>query len=633
MTFKAGEPSANPKGRPRKDAADSKMQPPVPLRNPWLALAKERRDGWYNLLTGLGTESRDKRTTTRFCPDIIGPEEAKNIWQGDDLGAKVVEMLPNDMTREGFRLLVTGKAEGNDENYGKELSEKMADWFDEIELVPALFDALCMERALGGAALLLGAQDDANDWSKPLNEKAIRSFDWVTVLEPEELTPIEYYTDPLAKNFGKPEVYAVTPVSTGASGPTSRESEKEHREKLGHYQRVHESRLVIFPGTRVSRIPRYTTALPGWGDSVFTRIYRVLRDFNISWGAAGILVSDFAQAVFKIEDLHKIMSENNKELFSARMAAVELSRSTARAVLIDKNEEFERQQTPVTGLAELLELFARRFCAAADYPFSVFFGESPGGINASGASSDQLRLYYDRCHSQQVRKLGAPLRKIARLKMLTMGGEPEKWSIKFNSLWQETDAERVTNRKGQMEIDKGYFEIGALGEDEIREQRFGGDDYSYETHVEVASADDGDELPTGEIESLRTPGGAQDPTATPALDPKTGQPIAGPAAASGDLQKEALNGAQVTSLVEVVTAVARGELSRQSGQKILELAFQLSPADALAVLGPEGFKPTPPEPQPNPFGGGAPGGPPQPPKPGEKPEPEKPVPPKPEPKA
>lgn len=601
MTFKPGH-SGNPKGRPRTDA-DPKFQEPV-SRNPWLALAKERRDGWYSLLTGLGTESRDKRRSVLFVPDIITPDEAKNIWQGDDLGAKVVEMIPNDMTREGFELLVTGKAEGNDESYGKELSEKMSDWYEEVDLTTAFYDCLCQERALGGSAMLLGAVDNQDDWSKPLNENAVREFDWLTVLEPEELTPVEFYTDARAKNFGKPEIYQITPIRTGTPGPTSRASESKQRENLTSMMNVHESRLVIFPGTRVTRVPRYTSALSHWGDSIFTRIYRVLRDFNISWAGAGILVSDFAQAVFKIEDLHKIMSENNKDLFAARMAAIELSRSTARAVLIDKNEEFSRQQTPVTGLAELLELFGRRFCAAADVPFSVFFGESPGGINASGASSDQVRLYYDRCRSLQHRKLGGPLRKITRLKLQTMGGEPDKWCNKFNSLWQETDGERINNRKGQMEVDKGYFDMGALGQDEIREQRFGGDEYSYETHVEVTTSEN---LDPADVASLRTPGGtAANLVVDPAAPAAPGAAPEAAAPADSDIQKEALNGAQVTSLIEVVTAVGAKTLSRLSGQKILELAFQLAPADAIAILGPEDFEPKEPDPKPSPFGGGGP---------------------------
>ncbi len=122
---------------------------------------------------------------------------------------------------------------------------------------------------------------------------------------------------------------------------------------------VHESRLIVLKGVRTSRL-RLNGQYGIAGDSVFTRVNRVLRDFNVSWGAAGILVNDFAQPVFKMEGLAKMMEKDNKELFQARMLAVALSMSTARAVLIDSNEEYKREQTPVTGLPELLELFCKR---------------------------------------------------------------------------------------------------------------------------------------------------------------------------------------------------------------------------------------------------------------------------------
>jgi hypothetical protein len=62
-----------------------------------------------------------------------------------------------------------------------------------------------------------------------------------------------------------------------------------------------------------------------------------------------------------------------------------------------------------------------------------------------------------------------------------------------------------------------------------------------------------------------------------------------------------MNGAQVSSLVEVVRAVHAEEIPRESGIGILQVAFKLSPAAAASVMGPETFKPK--EPKPTGFGG------------------------------
>lgn len=59
-------------------------------------------------------------------------------------------------------------------------------------------------------------------------------------------------------------------------------------------------------------------------------------------------------------------------------------------------------------------------------------------------------------------------------------------------------------------------------------------------------------------------------------------------------QDTALNGAQVTSLVDIVRAVATGEIPRDSGVAILQRAFNLTQADAEQLMGStgNGFTPT-----------------------------------------
>jgi phage-related protein (TIGR01555 family) len=88
----------------------------------------------------------------------------------------------------------------------------------------------------------------------------------------------------------------------------------------------------------------------------------------------------------------------------------------------------------------------------------------------------------------------------------------------------------------------------------------------------------------------------------PARGPALGGGSAG-AAAPPDKQKEAMNGAQVAALQELVRATAAGEIPRESMQAILELSFGLTPAEAARIVPPEGFEPVEPEPAFG-FGGG-----------------------------
>jgi len=620
--FKSGA-SGNPKGRPRKDAASGVTAQTTTVEaftdKRTDAIRAARNDGWVNSSTGYGT-SRDKRIGTYFSSCPVTPQEAEELWQGDDLAASMVETWPNEMLREGFELCIVDddvdgqadedyedrrpgqaldrararrdrarrdrRARRRDEASGDEAVEKITQAWEELGLTETLWQAIAYERGYGGGAILIGANDGKGDLTQPLDAERISAVHYLLALEPRECIPLKWYTDPLAPKFGKPETYLLNPHSIGlpSSSPKGGLALTE----------VHESRLAIFPGIRVSRIAR-TSSYYGWGDSIFTRALPVLRDFNSALAAAGVLMHDFAQGVFKVKDLFGMMS-TNPGLIEERFRIVDEARSTLRSVVVDaEGEDFQRVTTPVSGLPELLDRFMVRLAAAAGMPVTLLMGQSPKGLGNEGESD--IRFFYDRVAAMQRRKLAPVVRHITRIIMRALGVEPEKWVINFKPLWQPTEKETAEARNVQMQTDTGYIQNGVLTDRQVREARFGGAEYSYETHVDM---DEEDELLTGEIPAdIRDPNGELAPT-DPA-DPNAPAPVAGVTPA-----ETAMNGAQVTSLLDVVARVGLGEISRPSGIGILRIAFRLSVEEANEVLGPEDFKPTKPEPPPSPFGGGKP---------------------------
>lgn len=645
--------SGNPKGRPRRDSDG------------------DRFDGWTSLLSGLGTLSRDKRESMYFQPDLIDWDTALNIYRGDPLAARIIETKPNELVREGYDLCITDEEDTTEDTrpeeekpdqvdvlkrgkverevleqrklfggkvtpglakVGKDLQEAVENKWEKLELLQVIHEALCYEAAYGGAAILIGANDGSTSLEAPLVVKNVRSVDFLTALEPREIVPVAWYGNPRAPKYGRPAIYQLTPSVPGTT---------VDKNIYATPVRIHESRLIVFPGIRVTR--RNLSQLGGWGDSVLTRVYRVLRDFNISWGAAGILVADFAQAVYKMKGLNELLQEDAKDLFKQRMLGMELSRSVARAVMIDGDDEFERKQTPVSGLPDLLDRFATQLAAAGDLPLPLLMGESPGGLNASGASGDQLRMFYDRIASTAKRKVCPAIRLVTECIFQELGGAPETWTIKPRPLWQLTEKERAEARKIQMETDTGYMDRGVVDPDEVRDSRFGGDAYSYETSLKERGSEPspeavdeymaeqdgkamcqacgrmgepGEPCPSGDVLCPPIPAAApaQPTPAKPGL-PKEGTEVpklgtgAPPATAptGREIQKEAMNGAQISSLLEVIKAAGDKEISRESAGAVLRLAFQISETDATALLGPETFVPVKP-PEPAPFGGGFPSG-------------------------
>lgn len=447
-TFTPGT-SGNPSGKskPRTDAADAPVA---------------RRDGWQNFFSGHGVYGRDKRQGTSFKAATLTFDQLAELWRGDDLAARAVETLPKESLREGYDLSIPEAAQG-----GEDEAERIAEIVDALSTLGAdevIRTGLCYERGLGGGAVLIGANDGQDDLTKPLRLESIRSLDWLTPLEPREIMPVYGYADPRAPKYGQPEIYRIT----------SRTILPPQDGKYGNQvMDIHESRLLVFPGIRVSRY-QYMASQGGWGDSVLIRMWRVLRDFNLAWGSAGALVTEFASATYKMKDLWQALStKGGAAAFAERLQAMDLARSTINATVIDGEDDFKREQTPISGLPDLMDKFSTRLAAAADMPLTLLFGTSPAGLNATGESD--IRFFYDRVAAYQRDKVMPQLKTLIRILFRTMGSkvEPEKWDIEFRPLWQESAADKAKAMLTQAQADHIWVTDGMLSAEEVADAHWG----------------------------------------------------------------------------------------------------------------------------------------------------------------
>lgn len=446
---------------------------------------RRRLDTWSSAIHGLGTETYDKRLGATFVADTVSRTEAIELWRGDDLAHRIIEGRPDDMLRQGFRFVATG-------DEVDDLQEDIhSDWSD-LGLRDAFCRAKKYERAFGGAAILLGI-DDGRPPDTPVNEDTVRGLNWLTVLEPYELQPAYYYDDPFAPKYGQPELYEMTPLVRGYA----RKASTPPTNVL-----IHESRLLIFPGIQTTR--QGVAGLNGWGDSVLTRVRSVLRDFQMSWAGVGVLMLDFSQAVFKMQGLAELIAADEDETIRTRMRALELGRSIARCAFIDAGDNespgdsFERVQTPVQGLPELLDRLAERVAAAADMPFTKLFGRAPAGLNATGESD--MRNYYDTVRSAQENELEPHISRITWLLVRARNDKAENWSIQFNPLWQPTGKEIAEERKLVAEADKIYVEAGIVAPDEVAQSRWSGDRYSPDMKIDFANREAYDQMQQAEAD-------------------------------------------------------------------------------------------------------------------------------------
>lgn len=422
--------------------------------------------GWTNWITGHGVMGRDKREGTYFQGQELSFDALAELQKGDDLASRAVETPVKEALRPGWDIILPENKDGSKDEDGDE-SERVKDVVDKMKKLGVkqiLKQAMCYERGMGGGAILLGANDQSTDLTKPLNLQDVKTFNWMTPLEPREIYPMYGYADPRQPKYGQPEIYRMT--SRAVLPPYG-----------GQYAEtvfdVHESRLIVFPGIRVSRYQSQSSQ-GGWGDSVLVRMWRVLRDFNLAWGSAGVLVSEFARGTYKWKDLLETLSTaQGRAGAEARLQFMEWAASTINATVIDANDDYKREAIPLAGLADLLNQFATRLAAAADQPLTVLFGTSPAGLNATGDSD--IRLWYDRISTYREDTLLAPLERIIELCFLTTGdGQvPDKWSIRFRPLWQETAEERSKAMLTQAQADHTWYQDGVVSSEEIAESHWG----------------------------------------------------------------------------------------------------------------------------------------------------------------
>ena len=429
-----------------------------------------RADTWVNTLTGIGDTSRDKRTASMIADAGIDQSTAGVFYRVSDMAARIVDALPEEAMREGFEIRVDDDLEA---------AEALMARVEELNVEAVFEDALKKERIFGGAGMLVGGIDGANleGLLRPLDRKRIGEIKSLNVFDAREMRAVEYYNNPLEPKFGEPKVYEVYPRILGVSV------------EKNLIFRIHESRVIRFSANVAKREDILQNM--GWGDPILNRCWEAIRDFDGVHDSAAGLVSDFAQAVYKLQGLHEAMASGQSDKVIARIKLIDMSRSAIRGVLLDaENEDFDRKSTPVSGLAELIDRFANRLAAAAKMPVAMLMGQAPAGLNATGASD--TRFYYDQVAAFQRRKIKPQFKALVELLMLekgsaTNGVVPEKWNVNFPPLWQLDDVQQAAVRLSLAQSDKIYLDAGVLVPEEVTNSRFGPEGLSMDVHIDEAA--------------------------------------------------------------------------------------------------------------------------------------------------
>jgi phage-related protein (TIGR01555 family) len=473
---------------------------------------RHRLDSWVNVITGLGSALRDKREFTRFLHRArLTDTELDNLYHEEDIAARIAEALPAEALRRGYYL--------SSENDDPGLSSALAEYEKPLHFRRALKQAAIWARVFGGAVIYMGLEDGQPE-DQPLAVERLQGIRFLQVLDRRYIYPIQEYSD--QQRYGEPELYQI---------------QRSTRPSLGSQVSfqpgavIHESRLLRLDGALTSQ--SRMDAQQGWSDSVLERVHEVIRDFGSSWQAVGHLMQDAAQGVYSMRGLQDAVASGETDAILSRIQLIEVSRSVARAILLDAEEKFERQAYNFQGIPDILKLLMIRVAAAANMPVIILMRQSPSGLNATGDAD--IRLWYDQVQEYQADHLHDVIQRFYELVFAAQdfaGQEPDEWDVLFGRLWQMTDLEQAQLEKTVAEKDKILIDSGMVLPEELAVSRFKARGFSLDTQIDL---DVRAEILEAELKLAKENAGKE--PEPPSMPPQPGQDQNKPQIADGRVDK------------------------------------------------------------------------------------------------
>ena len=406
----------------------------------------------FALNLGIGTDNPLSTSTYGFNPITRIRTELEWIHRGSWLGGVAVDLVADDMTREGIDLRSEIAPEDD------ELLDEAAAHFD---IWGKLNSAIKWGRLYGGCIVV--PLIDGHDPATPLKLDRIGkdAFKGLLVLDRWSVDPsLEDLVSVPGPYLGLPKYYTVTNDAPGYRG-----------------QRIHYSRAFRFTGIEV---PYWQAVMENlWGISVIERLYdRMIAFDSATTGAAQLVYKSYLRTL-KMPKLREAVAAGG-DMLKGVVASVQFMRryqSIEGVTLIDGQDDMiEGGATSFSGISDALLQFAQQLAGALQIPLVRLMGQSPAGLNSTGDAD--LRTYYDGIRKQQNQALRIPVRVIYQLMAKSLGVDlGDGFNFAFRSLWQLTEKEKSEIAKTATETVLGAYNDGVTDRyttlKELREQARG----------------------------------------------------------------------------------------------------------------------------------------------------------------
>ncbi|MFK4794654.1 DUF1073 domain-containing protein [Sphingobium sp. ZW T5_29] len=371
-------------------------------------------DGLANVLTGRGT-TVDRSVYNFWQRRFTTPDQIEAAYLGSWLHRKIVDIPAQDMCRAGRNW----DAE-DDQIAAIEKEEKRLGYWAK------LYEALTLGR-LGGGAILIGLGDDP---SQPL-PSTIRpqQIQYLTVLSRWQLSIGECEMDPALPTFGQPKYF-------GLSG-SARDI------------RIHPSRVACFKGLPIPAIRMATWEERFWGMSVVEAVDEAVQHATTACAGFASLIDEAKIDVFRFSGTVDQLSQPGGE--AKLMKRVELTntgKSVHRAVILDKEDEWEQRQLTLAGVRDVIITYDARVAGAADIPATRLFSKAPDGMNATGEGD--LANYFQSIGAKQDMQLRPAMEQLDAVMLPSAGVKPDlPWTFSTLMVLTEQQAAEIELKEAQ----------------------------------------------------------------------------------------------------------------------------------------------------------------------------------------
>ena len=405
-----------------------------------LQLVGGTKDGLENLIASLGT-NQDKRFHSRFVnskrlSSTNDHAELDALYQTNWVAGKIVEIIPDDMTREWRRF--TGDIE-------PKTVEMLTEEEERLELSNKFNLAHTWARLYGTAYIII-AVNDGLDPSEPLDVDNLKkgSLRHLTVIDRHRMnnTDPTITEDPFDSNYGLPEHYSFVGAMEN--------------------NKIHHSRVIRFDAVKLPfdlfRQNNYCS------NSVLDRLYEAIIDFTTATSSSVSMIHETNVDIVKVKGLmNYLMSAEGEAQLRKRFALASQLKSFNNMMLMDNEEEYQNKTNTFASLPDLIEKYGQICSAGGDVPATRLLGTSAMGLNATGKK--KKKNYYDRIASDQVKEYKPKLNIIDVLMAKNLGlSDDVDLTYKFTPLFQLTEKEIAETQLAKAQRDDIYLNHDVINE-------------------------------------------------------------------------------------------------------------------------------------------------------------------------